>query len=175
MPEHQRRRCEKGNEFNHFSLKAIAAARLAKAAGHRTMTLWEHPEDLGRMQAGEPASVWQLDETRTAFGDTPFTTVAGHQCQFGIDASKPTRIYTDLAGAEAFGKTGWPTFDAAGYYTGPLPRCGHRHKQKTIGRTEDGEGFNTFPMAAYPPKMCEFLAKLIYNDWMENNVMGMRK
>ena len=71
--------------------------------------------------------------------------------------------------------TGWPTFDAAGYYTGPLPRCGHRHKQKTIGRTEDGEGFNTSPMAAYPPKMCEFLAKLIYNDCKENIVMGMRK
>ena len=115
MPEHQRRRCEKGNEFIHFSLKAIASARAAKAAGHRTMTLWEHPEDLGMMQSGEPASVWQLEETRSAFGDTPFTTVAGHQCQFGIDASKPTRLLTDLAGAEAFGKVGWPTFDAAGY------------------------------------------------------------
>ena len=75
MLEHQRRRCEKGNEFIHFSLKAIASARAAKAAGHRTMPLWEHAEDLGRMQSGEPASVWQLEETRSAFGDTPFTTV----------------------------------------------------------------------------------------------------
>ena len=127
------------------------------------------------MQAGEPASVWQLDETRSAFGDAPHTSVAGHQCQIGIDASKPTRIFTDLPGAEAFGKTGWPTFDAAGYYTGPLPRCGHKHKQKTIGRTANGEGFNASPMAAYPPKMCEFSAKLIYDDWKVHSVKGMRK
>ena len=57
----------------------------------------EHPEDLGRMHRGEPASIWQLPEIRLAFGEFPYATVAGHQCQFpGVDRAKPTRLLSDI-------------------------------------------------------------------------------
>ena len=122
MPRHQRGRAERGNEFIPFSIRAIAAARDANSRGFRTKTIWEHPEDLGKMHSGEPASVWQLPETRSAFGNSEFTTIAFHQCRFGVDRSKPTRIYTDVMGFESEGHAGWPSFDAADYYKGPLPR-----------------------------------------------------
>ena len=163
----QRRRCERGNKFIHFSLRAIAAAQVAKSRGFRTMSLWEHPEDLGRTQNGEPAAVWQLSETRSAFGTAQSYTAAGHQCQFDLDASKPTRLFSDIEGILAFGVQGWPTFDAAGWYSGPLPRCGHKHKMKTIGTNSKG-GFHISPTAAYPPKMCRLLAKIIFDDWIQH-------
>ena len=55
-----------------------------------------------------------------------------------------------------------PKFDKYGFYKGPLPRkCGHNHSHKLIGKT--GSRWNTSPSAAYPPGMCEFLARLILN------------
>ena len=50
----------------------------------------------------------------------------------------------------------------------PLPRhCGHNHKAQTIGLLPGG-GHATSPMAAYPDKMCNFLATHIFNDWVQN-------
>ena len=74
MPKHQRLRAENGNEFIHFSLQAIASAADANSRGFRTKTIWEHPEDLGRMHKGEPASIWQLPEVRSAFSNSNFCT-----------------------------------------------------------------------------------------------------
>ena len=61
---HQRRRAEAGNEFIHFTLRAIAAAQAANAKGKWVGSLWEHPEDLGAQFhtphkgiGNEPASV----------------------------------------------------------------------------------------------------------------------
>ena len=79
---HQRpnaqRRAETGNEFIHFSIRAITMAQQAKRKGFMVRSILEHPEDLGRMARGEPASIWQLPELRSAFGDTPCVAVAGH-------------------------------------------------------------------------------------------------
>ena len=159
----QRRRAENGNEFIHFSIHAIVAAQQAKARGFRVMSLWEHPEDLGMTHRGEPASVWQLPEVRTAFGNNRFSSVAIHQCKFGVDRAKPTRLLSDLE-LSGVGYLGWPSFDAAGYYAGPLPRhCWHNHKEKMIGHTASG-AFHTSPTAAYPPEMCRCLADLAYDD-----------
>ena len=120
------------------------------------------------MHSGEPASVWQLPETRTSFGNAEFTTIAFHQCRFGVDRAKPTRIFTDVMGFKDEGHVGWPTFDAAGYYLGPLPRsCGHRHKEKTIGQNGKG-GFNISHTAAYPPQMCEWIARVAFEDWLKS-------
>ena len=129
----------------------------------------EHPEDLGRMNRGEPASIWQLKEIRTAFGGTPCVSVAGHQCQFpGVDRRKPTRLYSDILKIADFGKVGWPRFDSRGFYIGPLPHdCGHRHRQRMIGRSRKG-GFNTSPTAAYPDGMCLFIALRILDDFIHN-------
>ena len=125
----------------------------------------EHPEDLGRCSRGEPASIWQLPEFRAAFGDTPFVSVAGHQCQFGVDRKKPTQLLSDILEMEDFGSAGWPSFDSRGWYVGPLPMdCGHCHKDKMIRRTAQG-GFHTSPTASYPVGMCEFLALRIMQDF----------
>ena len=95
-------------------------------------------------------------------------TAAGHQCQFGVDRAKPTRIWSDILSLRAFGFEGWPIFDEEGWYIGPLPKsCGHDHKERTIGKTPDGQAFNISPSAAYPPKMCEFLAWHFFKAWEE--------
>ena len=118
------------------------------------------------MQKGEPASIWQLEEVRNAFGSSPCVSAAGHQCQFpGVDRKKPTRLYSDILEMGEFGHRGWPRFDSRGFYIGPLPKhCGHIHKEKTIGRDSDG-GFNISPSAAYPSGMCYFIALRIFNDF----------
>ena len=175
----QRKRAELGNAFVHFSIRAIQAAQSAKARGHQVRCLLEHPEDLGRvgpqaLHQGVPASIWQLSELRQAFGSSAATTVAGWQCQFKVDYAKPTRLFSDIPGIEAFGVAGWPIKGADGFSKGPLPRfCGHSHKQKTIGVSTEG-GFNISPTAAYPEGMCAFLAELIYVDWLASPVRPLR-
>ena len=164
-----RRRLRDGNEFIHFSIRAIVTAQDCKRRGRRVMTLMEHPEDLGRVPRGQPASAWQLPELRGAYAEFPFATAAGHQCQFNVDYAKPTRLLSDILTITAFGYSGWPVFDADDRYRGPLPKsCGHgKHGQQMIGHLPGG-GFATSPTAAYPPGMCRFLAFHIYMDWMEN-------
>lgn len=164
-----RRRADKGNEFIHFSIRSISATQNCKRRGRRVMTVLEHPEDLGRARLGVPASIRQLKELRSAFSEFPFVTVAGYQCQFpGVDRQKPTRLLSDILSLEEFGWKGWPVFDAADNYIGPLPQsCGHTHEQQMIG-TLPGGGFATSPTAAYPPGMCKFLAWHIFNDFMHN-------
>ena len=97
-------RARNGNEFVHFSIRAVVAAQSCKRRGRRVTTLWEHPEDLGRTRRGTPASVWQLSNVRQAYGEFPFTTAAGYQCQFDdVDYAKPTRILTDILTLQCFG------------------------------------------------------------------------
>ena len=76
LRQNAQRRAQMGNEFIHFSIGAIAHAQLAKRKGFQVRCVLEHPEDLGRMSKGEPVSIWQLPEIRTAFDGTPFVTVA---------------------------------------------------------------------------------------------------
>lgn len=78
----QQRRADNGNEFVHFSIRVIRAAAAARARGFYSRSLLEHPEDLGRVPSGEPASIWQLEDIRTAHGNSRFSSVAGYQCQF---------------------------------------------------------------------------------------------
>ena len=94
---HQQRWADAGNEFIHFSIGAIRRAQLARTKGFVVRAVLEHPEDLGSMDKGEPVSIWQFPEVRMAFGDTPFISVAGHQCKFpGVDRKKPFRLFTDI-------------------------------------------------------------------------------
>ena len=145
------RRAGSGNEFIHFSIRAIVQAQVARKKGFMVRCIFEHPEDLGRTARVEPAAIWQLPQLREAFGSTPCVSVAGHQCQFpGVDRSKPTRLYSDILSIAQFGNAGWPRFDSRGWYLGPLPKsCGLRHKERMIGRRPDG-GICTSPTAASP-------------------------
>ena len=167
----QNRRATEGNEFVHFSIRAIQSAALARAQGHRVRFLLEHPEDLGRvggraLHQGVPASIWQLPELRAAPGDIKAVSVAGWQCQYpGVDYAKPTRLFSDIPGIEGFGRVGWPVLDSNHNSRGPLPRfCGHSHGVQTIGKNKSG-GFNVSPTAAYPEPMCRWIADRIYDDW----------
>ena len=168
----EQQKAKDGNEFIHFTLRSIAAAKEANDRGYRVRSLWEHPEDLGRTHRGVPASAWQLPETRKAFAGRPHTSVAGHQCQFDhdgapYDCKKPTRFLTDILTFKDFGYPGWPSFDGGDNYTGPLPRsCGHVHKKATIGRNAEG-GFNTSPLAAYPSGMCRFIARHCFENFLQ--------
>ena len=145
----QQRRADKGNEFVPFALRGIRAAQQAKRRGHWVRSFLDHPEDLGKTPRGTPASIWQFEDTRKVFGEFKAMTAAGHQCQFGVDRAKPTRIWSDILSLKEFGYEGWPIFDQEGWYKGPLPKsCGHNHKEKTIGKTADGQGFNISPSAA---------------------------
>ena len=103
--------------------------------------------------------------------------MAGWQCQFpNVDYAKPTRLYSDVPGIGAFGKCGWPQLDGNHNSRGPLPRtCGHNHKAKTIGRDKSGQGFNVSPTAAYPEAMCEWIARLIFNDWITWSAKPLRE
>ena len=152
----------------HFTLRGMKSISMynKKRRGPKRLGLWEHPEDLGRTRNGEPASVWQLPETRAIATDEDFITVAGHQCQYaGVDRKKPTRLLGNIPGLRAFGRTGLPCFDTSGWYKGPLPHsCGHNHSQKMIGRTAEG-GFHTSPTAAYPEAMCQWIANIVFNSW----------
>ena len=49
---HDRARADVGNEFVHFTLRGIHAAIACTRKKHKVCrSLWEHPEDLGRMQS----------------------------------------------------------------------------------------------------------------------------
>ena len=105
-----------------------------------------------------PASIWQWPEMRDLLVQTNATTFAIQQCHFGADTPKPTRFLTTLFTDDSRCHFGWPQF-SSNAYCGPLPRsCGHVHQQKLIGQ-QDGK-WRTGPSAAYPPGLCEFIAKL---------------
>ena len=165
----QQKRADMGNEFIHFAIRMIKAAGDARHRGFMCRSLLEHPEDLGRTHRGTPASIFQLSVVREAHEGHNFISVAGHRCQFrGCDRKKPTRLLSDIMGLTCFGYPGWPSFDPAGYYLGPLPRdCGHEHLQRMIGRNARG-GFHTAPTAAYPAGMCKMLAEEIFKEWMQH-------
>ena len=60
-----------------------------------------------------------------------------------------------------FTDSGWPHFDAQGFYAGPLQHgCGHKfHVRKLIGKSNGI--WNTSPAAAYPSKLCKYLASIM--------------
>ena len=71
--------------------------------------LIEHPEDLGSTKNGVPASIWQLVEIRRLQDlNSAMVSVAGHQCQFEVDYSKPTRLCSDIPGISDFGRSVGP-------------------------------------------------------------------
>ena len=108
-----RKKADMGNAFVHFAIRAIQAATRVKQADKVVRVLLEHPEDLGRTRTGkDPASIWQLPEIRQFVGANPdFISVVGHQCQFEVDYSKPTRLLSNLPNIATFGRMGWQVFN----------------------------------------------------------------
>ena len=84
-----------------------------------------------------------------------------------MDYKKPTRLLSDILSVKDFGFHGWPRCNYKDIYQGPLPQdCGHKHFKQLIGQNAKGES-ETSSTAAYPPKMCEFLAMHISRWFME--------
>ena len=148
-------------EANHFIDQCVVACIVCFQ--HRGHYLWEHPEDLGEVLGEHPGSIWQWPSVRDLAVQSSAFTFAIRQCHFGADTPKPTRFLTTLETDDPRCWFKWPTFSADHKYLGPLPRdCGHVHRKKLIGRTS--AGWNTFPSAAYPAGLCEFLATLILSS-----------
>ena len=129
-------------------------------------SLLEHPEDLGVIKHGMhkgrcPASIWQLPDIRDfvkrhqcAKRHPDFITVAGHQCAFGVDYSKPTRLLSDILEIKDLGISGWPILSDEYEYLGPLGDCGHPfHGTPTYGQNSEGS-FHSSDKAAYPAGVC---------------------
>ena len=102
---------------------------LAREAQIQANKFWllEHPEDLGKTKSGEtPGSIWQLPELR-ALVDVSGSTWAVHQCVYGAETSRPTRLASNLPACLD------PFFNEVGDYAGPLGCCPHGSHPPLVG------------------------------------------
>jgi hypothetical protein len=161
---HLAKKLSEANSLVKFALQALEAAANCSS---KTVGAWlEFPEDLGDARFGSPASLWQLTEARD-LEQLRFYRGALNQCEWGnTKFAKPTGILTNVAGfvSDADFHAGWPIFEETSSkklsYIGPLPRnCAHGSHPPLIGPKATG-GWNTASSAAYPPMMCEKLAKI---------------
>ena len=161
------------NMLVEFLIKVIDTLRLHPTSQHGILVLVfaEHPEDLGTVVRQEdsailhPASIWQLPELRQLLmGDNPlelFTVVFG-QCCFQAPGRKPTRLITNVKLLQSWGPTEWPSFDAAGFYSGPLQSFCPCTPSSHLARTADDLGFHP---STYPAAMDQALAKAILSEF----------
>ena len=114
-----------------------------------------------------PASIWQLQELQRFVNNSKVFSQVFHQCLFGADSPKPTRILTCLPYLKSLGWTGWPQLHPqTGAYLGPLPfqcACAFPHRQ-LISKGSDGS-FLTTAAAAYPPRLDELFATAV-SEWI---------
>lgn len=150
------------SDANSFIEQCITSCRCVLDAGG--WFLFEHPEDLGKVEDEHPGSVWQWEEMADLLSVAQGGCFAIHQCQFGALTPKPTRLLCSFKFSHKLCYHGMPKYDSTGRYLGPLPRkCGHIHKHKLIGKT--AAAWNTGPSAAYPPGMCRFIAQVILDAY----------
>ena len=152
--------------------RSIQICSLAASVG--SFYLLAHPEDLGTtMNGGDPTSIWSLEEMFQLQRETNATTMSFFQCEFGLDAQKPTRLMGTLPLLAKRAHCSWPRFSKVGKYLGPLPPgCGHRHSRKMTGRAASGE-FHTSSTAAYPPEMCFWLSSMIFDAFQSQSRLKM--
>ena len=148
---------ELGNLLADFSFDALEAQfmRDGDAGG-----LMEHPEDLGKVRCGDhPGSVWHVERVKAILALHGVSWGALAQSDFGAPYPKPTRLLGHLLGLHNLVHVGAPSFDKDGFYAGPLldkPRPPAMKVGKVAGTNDK---FNTESTAAYPPLMCEAIAK----------------
>ena len=157
------------------------ALEACKAAHQKQIPfLIEHPEQLGIAQGLVPASIWDWKEFHDLCRLSSLVQLAIFQCEFGAPTSKPTRLATSAVTAvqqSPLGKFSGPhVLSSEGNYLGPLPHgCPHReHPDKLIGKSPDGT-WRTAPSAAYPPQLCEEIAKLFALELLTLEAKGSKK
>ena len=134
----------------------------------RPALLREYPEDLGRVYREEdnlqldPASIWQSESVKRSLLqlDLGLFTVGFNQCCFGAPYKKPTRIISNIPGLQSWGYSGWPQFDEANAYLGPIRSCGCQTRI-TLAKRSNSESFRTTGTSAYPAQMDESLAQAV--------------
>ena len=158
----QLRKAQDGNQLLERGLQLIY-----DAIDHHVRHLFEFPEDLGRRRdgGGTPASPFRAAELRAKIDKSTSETAGVFRCRWPDEPNrKPLRFISDVPGIIAFGKKGWPRFDAGGYYIGPLPRdCGHSHKP-LIGQLPGG-AFATSGSGSFSPSMCRDLARELFDGF----------
>ncbi len=88
-----------------------------------THLLFIHPEDLGRADQGEPASIWQLPELKIWANKWGLKRYGTHQCRFGkSEWPFPIGVLSSHPLPHSLFTLGWPNFDATRHYRGPLSR-----------------------------------------------------
>ncbi len=88
-----------------------------------THLLFLHPEDLGRADQGEPASIWQLPELKLWANRWGLRRYSTHQCRFGkSEWPFPIGVLSSHPLPHSLFTPGWPQLDSARRYKGPLSR-----------------------------------------------------
>ena len=95
-------------------------AQQAQLEHHDSMTLLEHPEDLGAVCRNMPGTMWDFEAARDMMARSDVTTSALYQSDFGVPYAKPTRLMGRMRGLENVVKVGPPVFDKSGKHLGAL-------------------------------------------------------
>ena len=167
-PPSRKRKAELGNSMADFSFEAMK--RQLKIGRPSVM---EQPEDLGatknpRVAGHQPGSMWQFSQHHDLLEIPGVASVVLAQLDFGTASPKPTRLLLKVPGPfhpEMY--EGLPQFDAAGFYIGPLPR---KRGEQLIGTV--GGQFKTSAAAAWPPQLCEWVARQFLTSFRENSGHG---
>ena len=125
--------------------------------------LLEQPEDLGAMAYGpragqRPASMWQWPAFADIFAKPDWKTFAVHQGNLGAGYPKPTRLLIRAAVElrfPSFCYMGPPSFDAKGFYIGPLPMA---KGMGSIRNRQSTGPFKTSGTEMRPAKMCQWIS-----------------
>ena len=164
----RRRKAELGNNLADFAYDAMRAQLLqAKPA------VMEQPEDLGapkrpRIPGHRPGSMWQFPQHQELLQLAGVQSVVFAQLDFGTPSPKPTRLLLRLDGdLHPAMIEGLPQLDEEGRYTGPLPK---KEGEQLIGKV--GSQFKTSAAAAWPPKLCEWLAVQFLTSFHKNSETG---
>ena len=165
----RRHKAELGNILGDFAFEAMKRQLVQEDK----VAFMEQPEDLGRTKKDRvpghsPGSMWQFPQHEELLQLAGVTSAAFAQLDFGSDSVKPTRFLMRTQGEPHPAMyPGLPQFDAEGWYVGPLPR---RQGIPLIGR--QGGLFRTSAAAAWPPKLCEWVAQQIMTSFKRNSEIG---
>ena len=158
----ERKKADWGNVMTDFTYEICKAVRKSY-----TLVIFENPEDLGAIKQGHwegyrPASMWQWPAFSDLVSSGDFKTCAFYQQDFGTEYLKPTRLLLRNVSLndEQF-KEGTPSFDAQGFYLGPLTK--RSAKFALIGHK--GGHFTTTGIEQWPSKFCKWVAEQIIQFW----------
>ena len=162
----RRQKADFGNTLGLFSYEALKR----QARWKKKVFFKEQPEDLGRAKGQrvpghQPASMWMMPQCQELLAMEDVQTCVFPQSAFGIESVKPTRFLFRCPGElHPSMRLGMPHFDEAGWYLGPLEKL---KGVPMIGQTNGR--FRTSAAAAWPPKLCQWVANQIVTAFVTNS------